>query len=288
MLKPTAWIISVFCAFPVSVLDAHFLWKVNTEEPSFLYGTIHSSDTSVRDIPPPVIDALKSSASFHPELELSPETMGHLTAAIFAAGGDPLSSELPADLWERTRTNSERLGIPSMLLERVPLHLAPLLFSNPPNAEFDQIIDVQVYQIANENDLRIVPLETIDEQMNVFLELSREDAIAFLEETLDEFEQDFPGLQKTLQLYVDGDIDALKQYLIDEFARVDLPDLDDALLYRRNEQMTQRLLPYLEKGGAFAAVGAAHMPGEKGMVALLEEAGYEVTRILFTTPVTVE
>ncbi len=35
--------------------------------------------------------------------------------------------------------------------------------------------------------------------------------------------------------------------------------------------------PLLEEGGLFIAVGALHLPGKKGLVALLREAGYTVT-----------
>ncbi len=43
--------------------------------------------------------------------------------------------------------------------------------------------------------------------------------------------------------------------------------------------MRDRALPLLGKGGAFIAVGALHLPGDKGLVALFREAGYTVTAV---------
>ncbi len=40
--------------------------------------------------------------------------------------------------------------------------------------------------------------------------------------------------------------------------------------------MRDRLLAELETGTVFAAVGALHLPGDNGMVALLRSEGYTV------------
>jgi hypothetical protein len=43
--------------------------------------------------------------------------------------------------------------------------------------------------------------------------------------------------------------------------------------------MVERLRPRLAEGGAFVAVGALHLPGEEGILRLLERQGYRVTRL---------
>ena len=51
------------------------------------------------------------------------------------------------------------------------------------------------------------------------------------------------------------------------------------LLVDRNAKMRTAALPLLEKGNAFIAVGALHLPGPTGLVALLRESGYTVTPV---------
>jgi uncharacterized protein len=260
-------------------VEAHFLWKIDGEKPSYLYGTVHSSDPLVREIPAAVMDALAASETFHPELEFSPENLGSLTAAMFAGGDSPPSEKMPPQLWERVLRHGERSGIPAVLMRRVPLQFLPVLVAAPPEADFNRVVDVQLYQQALDREISIHPLESVEEQLSAFQNLSREEVLLFLGEALTEAEQGYPTMKKTLRLYSDGNLADLESFLRSEFARYDLPDLEEALLNKRNRLMAERLLPYLKKGGAFVAVGVGHYPGDEGLVALLQREGYTVTPV---------
>jgi uncharacterized protein YbaP (TraB family) len=52
-----------------------------------------------------------------------------------------------------------------------------------------------------------------------------------------------------------------------------------ALIDDRNARMAQRLRPWLRHGGAFIAVGALHLPGEHGLLAVLSAQGLRLTRV---------
>src|SRR3546814_18781858 len=52
-----------------------------------------------------------------------------------------------------------------------------------------------------------------------------------------------------------------------------------AFMDDRNHRMVESLVPLLERGKAFVAVGAAHLPGEEGLLHLLEQQGYRITRV---------
>ncbi|MBN7784890.1 TraB/GumN family protein [Ponticoccus gilvus] len=55
--------------------------------------------------------------------------------------------------------------------------------------------------------------------------------------------------------------------------------LDGWLLDERNHDFVEAAAPALDAGGAFVAVGNFHLPGEAGMVALLRDRGYRVERV---------
>ena len=61
------------------------------------------------------------------------------------------------------------------------------------------------------------------------------------------------------------------QRLADEFQQ--------HLVVDRNHRMAERMRQYLQQGQAFIAVGALHLPGEEGLLNLLEQQGYTVRRV---------
>jgi len=264
--------------------EAHFLWRIDGDKPSYLYGTIHSSSPVVRDIPEAVVDVLDQAETFHPELELSPENLGKMTAALFSAPETDLQEELPEDLWNRLTRHPAAAGLPRPLLRRIPLSLLPLLLAAPPGEDFNQIVDVQLFVRAQEAGLRIHALETAEEQFSVFRDLPREASLAMVRDALEEAERGYPTLGRMLRLYRSGDVEELQRFLREEWERYEQPALEAALVDRRNRVMAERALPFIEVGGAFIAVGAAHMLGETGLVSLLREKGHTVERVPLLNP----
>jgi uncharacterized protein YbaP (TraB family) len=51
------------------------------------------------------------------------------------------------------------------------------------------------------------------------------------------------------------------------------------LITLRNNHMRDRALPLLRKGGAFIAVGAAHLPGKEGLLSLFQQEGYHIETV---------
>jgi uncharacterized protein YbaP (TraB family) len=47
----------------------------------------------------------------------------------------------------------------------------------------------------------------------------------------------------------------------------------------RNLLMVKRMEKHVQQGNSFIAVGALHLPGEKGLLKLLEKKGYNVSTV---------
>ena len=63
----------------------------------------------------------------------------------------------------------------------------------------------------------------------------------------------------------------------------DSSDIDDKLMHRlldeRNQKMADRIIRLYEQDSTFVAIGALHLPGEQGVLRLLEQRGYRVTPV---------
>jgi uncharacterized protein YbaP (TraB family) len=90
-------------------------------------------------------------------------------------------------------------------------------------------------------------------------------------------------LETMIELYVDGRTGAvwpmLRSVTPDLGEDAGYADFEETMVHVRNRTMVKRARPLFDEGGAFVAVGALHLPGEKGIAALLDEAGYTVTPV---------
>jgi uncharacterized protein YbaP (TraB family) len=257
-----------------------FLWKVEGPRPSWLFGTIHSGDPLVAALPASVTTALDSSQSFHPEVELSADLGMALAGKILNGNAPDLSTRLAPALWARVKKAGAAMGLPDMMLQRLTPGLAALFFSAPAETDVNATVDGQVYQRALTHKLKIAALETLDEQLSIFTSLPEAQAIVALTEALDEAEQGRPNEKKLLRAYAGGDEKAVVDAVEEEFASSPgAKGLAEPLLYRRNRVMADRLAPHLKAGGAFVAIGTAHLTGPKSVIELLRAKGYTITRV---------
>ncbi len=86
--------------------------------------------------------------------------------------------------------------------------------------------------------------------------------------------------EQMIALYLEQDLAGLVA-MAEDHPTLASPDDEAAFMQRlvddRNRIMVTRMESGLREGGAFVAVGALHLPGEQGIVRLLEGKGYRVS-----------
>ena len=75
------------------------------------------------------------------------------------------------------------------------------------------------------------------------------------------------------------DDDMRADLLASGYTEADLVKIDEEMVYARNADWIPKLEKILAQGDVFIAVGADHLSGPKGVVALLQKRGYKLTRI---------
>ena len=262
------------------------LWRIDGPRdaaPSYLFGTMHSDDPRVVDLDPAVERAFDEARRYAFELDFRENIQARMSQAMFDRQSPTLREQLgPAD-WERARAAATGRGLPEKaVLLMDPWALAITLAVPPvdPAGTLDRIL----FDRAVQRRGPVTGLETPDEQIALFDELPVEDQLDMLRGVLDLHAEDriAPLFEELRGAWLDGDLEGLMSI---SAANPMLPDAADnqaferRIIDERNERMAERMQPLVDRGGAFVAVGALHLPGEDGMLRLLEQAGYTVEAV---------
>jgi uncharacterized protein len=246
---------------------------------SFLFGTIHSEDHRVIDLPAEVRSALDASPRL--ALEVVPDAAAIIKAMVTMAytDGRLLRDALPPDLYRETADALGGLGMNEEAFKDLKPWAVVTLLSGPPS-ETGEFLDMLIYQEALASEKRVEGLETMAEQLSVFDDMPEKDQIALLRETLASLERLPVIFEELIAAYVARDVERLRT-LSDGYLAEGDPRLaalfQEVVIDSRNRRMVERMLPLLDEGGWFIAIGALHLPGDEGVIELLRRRNHTVT-----------
>ena len=269
-------------AAPTPATDRYakgLLWKIERsgQKPSYLFGTIHISDLRVTTLPVPVRETFDAAQSFTMELIAGGAGLVHMAEMMFFNDGRTLEGTIGAQRYAEVRRALTARGVPVGDLNKKKPWVVVMLLSTP--AQTGVPLDLQLQVRATLQNKPTYGLETMQEQIAVFNDLSMADQVALLDDTLRYHREVDKLLEAMVQAYVARDLARLMT-IMDSANTGDARLRDtvmERLLANRNVRMVERMCARLDDGNAFIAVGAAHLPGERGLLALLEQAGYRTT-----------
>ena len=264
-----------------------FLIERDGVPPSWLFGTMHSSAPEIVALPTEVKVALGRSRIVVGELDMADANLGEIVLSTFLPAGQKLGDLLPPDLHERTLAALEVLGLPASYADRLQPWMAAVVLSFDREElerqrRGEEALDDLIQRLARERGKAVAGLETAAEQLAIFQNLPLEWQIDYLEMALSA-----PALVggsggALERLYLRGDHRNMWGFyaLSTFFARTPFIDyFTKAAIVDRNHLMADRLAPFLAEGGVFVAVGALHLPGAEGLLALLQQQGWRISAL---------
>ncbi len=252
------------------------LWEVRRprQPASFLFGTIHLAGDAVGQPNAAIKQALRASMQFGMEVVLDSAALAEVAQRMRFNDGQRLSRVVGADLFERAAKLLTAAGVSRELAEQLKPWAAYTTLSLPTGLAGTPL-DLVLLEMAQARRTRIFGLETLAEQTAAFEQVALVDQIALLAEVVCHHAR----LQRTtaalIAAYARGNLAALYR-LAQETESPAQEKLMDGLLRARNQRMVRRLKAPLTEGRAFVALGALHLPGPQGVLALLVAAGWQV------------
>jgi len=265
------------------------LWQIDGAgpAPSYLFGTMHTADEEVTDLAAPVLDALERAQSLSLEVIMTPEARMSLAFAMMLSDGRTLEQVVGPDLFQRAVTAGRPYGFGQDQFRLFKPWAVMTLLSLPPSevkrqAAGEKALDERLRDAATQRGLALHGLEQIDEQISMFNDMAEADQIAMLDATISQSDQVEAMFEKMRGAYLDQNPAQIFEMMQAQQTGVDprlVETFTERLLDARNERMAERMQPRLAEGGAFVAVGALHLPGEGGILKILEGQGYRLTRL---------
>ena len=257
------------------------LWKITREEgvSNYLFGTIHVSDPEITNLPDVVDQALHDSEQFVMEALPDAEQMLQFSKMMFFNDGQRLSEFVEKSIYNKTRSILSSYHLGSEAVSVMKPWAAFLLMNYPPDP--GDALDLVLLSLAKQNGATVYGLESLHEQALIFSQLNMDEQVKLLTDTVchyDVVEEDFSAMKS---FYLKRDLAGLYNYA-QRHTMSNQPvykKLMQKLINDRNTIMAEWMQPILKQGNSFIAIGAMHLAGEEGVLALLEKQGYRVSAI---------
>lgn len=287
LLLPTgAPALAQTAATPASVPRAEgtgpALWVVRDADSTlYLFGAMHLLRPTTGWGSDRVDRAFASASHLVMEVD-SPEDQSALLPLIREHGlspDRPLSSLLtPAEL-ATLDTAARTLGGSGAELEPMRPWLAGVTIQSASIMRAGYVAGSGVEPIlkarAQAAGMTVSGFETPDEQIRMLASFPEEGQLAYLRRSLDEFGAAQTDVDRLVDAWASGDVEAIQTLAVDPMQ--DTPLLYDVLLVRRNTNWANQIETLLEGSGTvFIAVGALHLAGDDSVQEILLRRGVEV------------
>lgn len=281
-MRPLLLLLFCFFAFlGFSQEKNSLLWEISgngLEKSSYLYGTMHVSKKIAFRLDDVFYEALEKSEMV--ALESDPglwlENSDAMGSNAFGYGVGYVAKGFYAKRFKIENPKKELLGAYIAYEDRIVNNILYRTNEYSQNFEEETYLDMFIYQAGKKFNKPIIALEDMEESSALVGRAS----LNAMKQRPDEW------LQKKMQ---QSDPMFLLQDAYRERNISLLDSIDRAMytehymknmLYIRNTNMAERLDSVMHKGKVFAGIGAAHLPGEKGVIDLLREKGYTVAPLV--------
>lgn len=264
------------------------LWEISgngLKKPSYLFGTMHVSDKLAFHLGDSFYTAIKSADVV--ALETNPESwQDDYSQSVFYRGrrdGNNLLNPY-ANRWEWP---ADHMRITSFAIDRYEEAIKAALAVEPSmingmlyrtygrqaeDFEEDTFLDMYIFQTGKKLGKRVSGVENFQESEKLVMEAYK---AMMRDQNKKRRSYDYEGMmtnpKKVEDAYRKGDLDLLDSL---ESLTVFSDAFQEKFLYKRNEIQANSIDSIIKKMSLFVGVGAAHLPGKRGVIELLRQKGY--------------
>jgi uncharacterized protein YbaP (TraB family) len=261
------------------------LWEITGNglpKPSYLFGTIHmicSDDAILSDS---LKNAIEQSDDVYFEVDMDNliEMIG-VMRKMKMRDDTTLADLLSKEDYEKVKKYFEdkEALLPFSVLETYkPLLAASMLMEGSTTCESPEAMEEVIMKEAKGRGKNVKGLESMSFQMSIFdtipYKMQAMELVKYVEDAEKGIDDDSKEYDKLMQAYKEQDLSKLEE--LTKSTDMGVANFTDILLYNRNKNWVEKLKTIFPDKSVVVAVGAGHLPGDKGVINLLRKAGYTV------------
>ena len=291
MKKIFALLLMFFCI--TLGVNAQLLWKVSgngLDKPSYIFGTHHVAPLSMKDSIAGMTEAMNGTSQVYGELVMEdmmkPEMLMKMQQAMMLPTDTTLKSLfIQAQYDSIASVVKENIGMELAMFDKLKpaalnVQLAVVLSVKAlkgynPQEQLDTWFQTQAKQAGK----KVGGLETMESQINILYNsqsLKRQAQQLYFSATHIDYGIDMT--RRLAEAYLNQDLDKLLEITEEKMGNVcdSTPEEEEALIYGRNANWAKQMPGIMKQASTLFVVGAGHLPGEHGVLKLLEKQGYTV------------
>jgi uncharacterized protein YbaP (TraB family) len=264
------------------------IWKISAGDADVvLLGSVHMAFADIYPLRQEIEDAYAAADQLVVEVDIGGANAVAIQQNMFQRGllpaGEVLSEKLSEPVWKALEKYLRSRGLPIAGFQTLRPGLVVLTLTTMRLMEMGMDPELGIDQHflkAARGNKPILELETAQQQIDLLLNFP--DANLIVEQTLGQLDSIDLYMRPIYEAWKAGDANALNRLLLeDELAREPrYKAFYESMFDNRNYAMAQKIADYLAGSGRyFIVVGAGHLVGEKGIIALLERRGFSAQQL---------
>ena len=273
--------------------QAQLLWKISgngLNKPSYIFGTHHVAPLSMKDSIAGITEAMDGTSQVYGELVMEdmmkPEMMMKMQQAMMLPADTTLKSLFTQAQYDSIASVvKEHIGMELAMFDKLKpaalnTQLAVVLSAKAvkgfnPQEQLDTWFQTQAKQAGK----KIGGLETMESQIDVLYNsqsLKRQAQQLYCSATHIDYGIDMT--RRLAEAYLNQDLDKLLDITEEKMGNAcdSTPEEEETLIFGRNADWVKRMPDIMAQSPTLFVVGAGHLPGERGVLKLLEKQGYAV------------
>lgn len=279
---------AVAACSPVAASAENFLWRLESPQgrPAYIMGSIHLAHAGLYPLNGVLTKSFEEATVLVVEINTADMAPGVLENFVLKHGYAPGRAPLPERLSSQTRQALKASGFYKPQMDVMTPWLAALvvqveaLHRHGFKAEFG--LDKYFMAEARKRKIRILELETIEEQMGMLVNMNEREADLFLLSTLLEIKNAPRTMRTFLESWSGGDTEGFARAFFEDYNKYpELRPVLDLIIFGRNRAMTAKIdrLVAREEGLCFIVVGAGHLVGEQSVLSGLRDLGWKASQM---------